>query len=58
MYELNHTLQKIWDLSMQDEIVLKNKTLIFAIILEKIHPKIVFTIILILNDFEQLRICN
>ena len=34
MYELNHTLQKIWDLSMQDEIVLKNKTLIFAIILD------------------------
>merc|ERR1712001_378318 len=33
-YELNHTLQKIWDLSMQDEIVLKNKTLIFAIILD------------------------
>ena len=34
MYELYHTLQKIWDLPMQDEIVLKNKTLIFAIILD------------------------
>ena len=56
MYELYHTLQKIWDLPMQDEIALKNKTLMFAIILEKIHPEIVFTTILILNDFEQLRI--
>ena len=53
-YELYHTLQKIWDLSMQDEIVLKNKTLIFAIILEKIQPEIVFTIILILNNLRVL----
>ena len=38
---------------MQDEIVLKNKTLIYAIILEKIHPEIVFTTILILNEMKN-----
>ena len=35
---------------MQDEIVLKNKTLIYAYHFGKIQPEIVFTIILILNN--------